>query len=66
MYLLFRIHSPGGTVCCRFGDLSVQEAVNADSFQRLYTYYEKFVEIVGEPGMMSGDDDLMPTDHYKH
>ena len=43
-------HSPGGTVCCRFGDMSVQEAVNIDSYKRLYAYYEKFVEIIGEPG----------------
>lgn len=50
--LCLTCHSPGGAVCCRFGDLSVQETVNIDSYKRLYAYYEKFVEIIGEPGMI--------------
>ncbi|KAK2184836.1 hypothetical protein NP493_251g03006 [Ridgeia piscesae] len=37
------------TIAERFGDMSVQEAVNIDSYKRLYAYYEKFVEIIGEP-----------------
>ena len=34
----------------RFGDLSVQEAVNAESWQQLNTYWEKYSELIGEPG----------------
>ena len=34
----------------RFGDTSVQEAVNLESFQRLSNYCEHYVELIGEPG----------------
>jgi hypothetical protein len=35
---------------CRFGDTTLQENINADNYRKLHAYYEKYQEVVGQPG----------------